>query len=118
MKPENNHWKIPVALGMVACSLMPVALVCFIDAIDFSSSEWAYKQHVLPPISWNFRSCYLIGYILPILTTAVAIWFAKGRSVTAKRLAWAVFLLIILHLFWLSWGILAFYLANQKFVMF
>lgn len=118
MKFEDYKWKMPVAFGMVICSLAPVILLCFIDAIDFSSSEWAYKHKVLPTIAWTFRSCYRAGLILPILTIATAIWFLVGKSVKTVRLAWVLFFLITLHLFWLSWGILAFYLTNQHFVMF
>jgi len=118
MKISDCHWKIPIALGIVLSSLVPVVLLCFIDAMDLKCSEWAYKHQALPTIAWTFRSSYLVGFVLPILTTASAIWFVVGKSVGIARLAWVAFLLIVLHLIWFSWGILGFYLTNQKFVMF
>jgi hypothetical protein len=118
MKFEKDAWKVPVALGMILCSLVPVVLLYAIDSFDLANSVWAFRHLRLPPIAETFLSCYRAGFVLPILTTVVAIWFVTGKSVTAARLSWAILLLIVLHLFWLSWGILAFYLANQKFVMF
>jgi hypothetical protein len=118
MKTADHHWKIPVALGIIFSSLIPVALVCFIDGIDFKCSKWAYEHQALPTIAWSFQSCYRVGMALPILTTAAAIWFVVGKTVTGARLAWVALLLIVLHLVWFSWGILGFYLTNQKFVLF
>ena len=107
-----------MALGMVVCSFVPVVLLYFIDSIDFRSSERAFRHLPPPHIAYIFQDHYRVGLVLPILTTIVAVWFVTGKSVTATRLTWAILLLVILHLFWLSWGILAFYLANQKFVLF
>jgi hypothetical protein len=118
MKSASTFWKWPVAMGMVLFSLVPITLLWFIYAIDFRSSWWAFK-HLPPPfISESFHFCIPFGFCLPILTAVVAGWFAFGGSVTTARLAWSILLLAILHLFWLSWGILGFYLVNQKFVMF
>ena len=118
MKFRNSSWKVPVALGMVVCSLVPVCLLYFIDAIDFSSSERAFKHLPPPRLAYIFQDFYQVGLILPILTLIVAVWFVLGKSIADVRLTWAVLFLVVLHLFWLAWGILAFYLANQNFVMF
>ena len=63
MKISDCHWKIPIALGIVLSSLVPVVLLCFIDAMDLKCSEWAYKHQALPTIAWTFRSSYLVGFV-------------------------------------------------------
>ena len=117
MKCECYRWKVPVALGLVVASLVPILLLTCIEYTDTHWSMWAYKQQRLSFTGWTFQSYYLLGLILPILTTIVAVWFVVGKFVTAARLAWVVLLLAILHLFWLSWGILAFYYTNQSFML-
>jgi hypothetical protein len=118
VKSFVGYWRWPMAIAMVLCSLVPVSLLYLIYAIDYRSSWWAFKHLPRPFLTVAFHSSIQLGFILPILTAVVAIWFGAGRSCTAARFAWAVLALVILHLFWLSWGILGFYLANQHFVMF
>ena len=118
MKFTVTPWKWPVAIGMTLCSLVPVSLFYLIYTIDYRSSWWAFKHYPRPFITEAFHSSIQLGFILPILTTAVGIWFAVGGSCTAARFAWVILALVVLHLFWLCWGILGFYLANQSFVMF
>lgn len=118
MNLQGNRWEVPFALGMIFCSLMPVSLLYFIDSIDYRSSDWAYKHKVLPYIAWTFQSFHSVGFVLPFLTMITAVWFLTGKFVTTTRLAWIILLLTILHGLWLSWGILAFYLANQTFIMY
>ena len=117
MNTKINHWKVPVALSVIACSLASVVLLYAVNSIDLAGSWWAYKHLPRPWIAEEFLRFYRMGLVLPVLTITVAIWFLGGKSVTANRLAWIAFLLVLLHLFWLSWGVLAFYLANQTFVM-
>ena len=112
-----TSWKWPVALGSVACSLVPIALLCCIDHIELYGTVWSHKHQTLPFIAWTFLAYHRLGWLLPILTTVVGVWFLTGKCVTASRLGWAAFLLVILHLFWFSYAILAFYLTNQKFVL-
>jgi hypothetical protein len=112
-----NSWKIPIALGVCLVSIAPVVLLYFIDFTDFRNSVKAVRQIPIPHIALEFQRCYQIGLLLPLLTMTVAGWFVFGKSVTAARLSWCCLVLVVLHLFWLSWGILAFYLANQIFVM-
>jgi hypothetical protein len=116
MKPDFK-WKLPTALGMVLCSLVPVLLFAIIEHIEVNSSMWAYKHRALSFIAWTFQSYYLFGLILPILTAGVAVWVIIGESLTRARLAWLMLMLLVLHLFWLSYGILAFYFTNQNFVL-
>jgi hypothetical protein len=118
MKPENSYWKLPLALGMVVCSFVPVFLMYCIAHVEYKYSVvWAHGSLPPPHIAWTFRACYRAGFILPVLTTVVAVWFVSGKFITVARLAWAILILVVLHLYWLSYGILAFYMANtvQKF---
>ena len=112
-----GFWRWPVAIAMFLCSLAPVSLLYFIYTIDFQSSWWAHKHYPRPYIPIAFHSSIQLGFVLPVLTAAVGIWFAASRSCSATRFAWAVLALLILHLFWLSWGIFGFYLANQTFAL-
>jgi hypothetical protein len=118
MKPEFKSWKIPIAIRMIACSTIPIALLYFIDDIDSSASVWAFHHQTLPYLSSQFLACYKLGFILPVLTTLTAIWFATGKTVSVVRFSWVIVLLLVLHLLWIAWGVLAFYLANQKLVLF
>lgn len=78
---------------------------------------WAAKHDVIPYISRTFACIYFFGLGLPVLTTAVAAWFVVAKSLSTTRFAWAMLILTAVHLLWLSYGILAFYLTNQKFRM-
>jgi hypothetical protein len=115
---DKSKLRMPAALGMIVCSLMPIVLLYFIDSVDLAGSEWAYKHLPRPYIAEEFLHVYRLGLVLPVLTIIFAIWFVFGRSATVNRSAWVIFVLLLLHLVWLSWGILAFYLANQTFVMY
>ena len=117
MNSEIKQWKLAAALGMVACSSAPILLLSCIDYIDFNDSKWAHEDIVLPFISRTFGDHYLLGLFLPVLTAAVAVWFLAVTHANYNRIAWALLLLVLLHLFWLSYGILAFYLTNQTFIM-
>jgi hypothetical protein len=111
-----RSWKCPIALAAVACSLIPTTLLHCIDYLELHGSAWSHNNKHLPFISWTFSAHYQLGWLLPILTAAVTIWFLTGKGVTPNRLAWALFCLVILHLFWFSYATLAFYLANQSFI--
>lgn len=117
IKPQYSDWRLPLGLGMVMCSLVPTLLLFWIDYIDFHSAMWVHGHYLLSVGAQQFKSHYQVGLILPILTTAVAIWFLSGKFVTLTRLAWSILILIVLHLIWLSYGILAFYSSNQKFFL-
>lgn len=116
MKCEANCWRLPAALGLCFCSFIPVALLYFIDLCDQKSVRAV--KHIIPPpyIAHRFQDYHQVGLVLPLITIVVAIWFLAGKTVSAARLAWALLVLLILHFFWLSWGIVALYLANQTFV--
>jgi hypothetical protein len=117
MKCDHNHWKLPAALGMCFCSIASVALLYFIYYCDQESVRTV--KHIIPPpdIAYEYKVYHQFGLILPLITTVVAIWFLTGKSVTAARSAWAALGLLVLHFLWLSWGLVALYLANQTFVM-
>jgi hypothetical protein len=103
---------------MVICSLVPVSLLYVIYQIDFRSSYRAFK-HIPPPhIPIVFYELCRLGFILPVLAAAMGIWFATSQSVSPAKFAWLLLGLVVLHLFWLAYGILGFYLANQIFVAF
>ena len=110
-----RSWKWPIALAAVACSLVPTALLLYIDYIELHGSVWSHNNRHLPFIAWTFLAHYQGGWLLPVLTAVVAIWFLTGKGVTPSRLAWVVFCLVVLHLFWFSYATLAFYLTNQSF---
>jgi hypothetical protein len=103
---------------MVLSSLVPVSLLYVIYQIDFRSSYRAFK-HITPPhIPLVFYEYCRLGFLLPVLAAALGLWFALSQSVSPAKFAWLLLGLVVLHLLWLSYGILGFYLANQHFVMF
>jgi len=116
MELKDIHWKLPVALGMVVCSSVPIVLLFCVDYVEFHNTVWVHGHYPLAKLPLTFQACYRVGLILPILTTLVAIWFAFGKCVTVARLMWVLLILIVLHLLWLSYGILALYFTNQSFV--
>jgi len=149
MELKDIHWKLPVALGMVVCSSVPIVLLFCVDYVEFHNTVWVHGHYPLAKLPLTFQACYRVGLILPILTTLVAIWFghyplaklpltfqacyrvglslpilttfvaiwfASGKCVTVARLMWVLLILIVLHLLWLSYGILALYFTNQSFV--
>jgi len=118
MKITNKSWKIPCAIGMILSSLVPVTLIYIIYHIDFRTSYRVFK-HITPShIPIVFYEWCPYGFLLSALTGAVALWLVFSQAYTATRLAWMALGLLLLHLFWLSFGILGFYLANQHFVLF
>jgi hypothetical protein len=94
-----------------------MALLYFVEYCDQKSVRAV--KHIIPPpyIAHRFQDYQQVGLILPLITTVVAIWFLTGKSVTMTRMAWAALGLLVLHFLWLSWGLVALYLANQTFVM-
>ena len=106
---------MPLALGIMLCSLVPVGLLTCVEHIEITDSMWAVRHEVTPFISWTFGSIYLMGLGLPALAAGVAVWFLVGGSPRNPRFGWVLVALVALHLFWLSYGLLALYLANQNF---
>lgn len=115
MHVTSDQWKWPVALAMVVCSLVPTALLILIDHLELHDAMWLVKHQIIPSFAETFLAYHRLGWFLPIVTTGVAVWVVTGERVSASRLAWVVLLLVVLHLFWLSCGIFAFYLVNQNF---
>jgi formate-dependent nitrite reductase membrane component NrfD len=111
-------WKWPIAIAMFLCSLVPVSLLYLIYAIDFRSSYRAFKHLTPPHIPLIFYELCRLGFLLPILTLALGLWFALSQSVSPAKFAWLLMGLVLLHLLWMSYGILGFYLANQHFITF
>lgn len=112
-----NFWKVPIALSVILCSSVPVLLLTMIEHIEINRSKWAQTHKTLPHIPLTFEQHYLIGLLLPLISVGVAVWFLSGIGVSSTRLAWAIFILLALHLFWLSYGVFSFYLTNQTFVL-
>ena len=106
-----------MALGMVVCSLIPILLFFWIDYTEFHYTVWVHRSYVLPHGALVFKHYYQLGLILPVLTAGVSSWLVSGKLFTVTRFAWIVLPLVVLHLFWLSFGLLALYSINQKFVV-
>lgn len=115
MNSDDKFWKLPVALGMILCSVVPVSLVTFIETVEVRGSAWAHYHRVLPYIARTYQDYHHLGLILPVVTIGVAVWFLAGKSFTLVKFAWLVLMLVALHLLWLSYAVAAFYFANQTF---
>ncbi len=106
----------PLLAGAIVCSAMVALTTTSMAYIEFNHAGWTRSPHTLPAIAEAFRSVYLAGWILPILSALVGTVFAIKKVTSRTAIASAVALLAVGHLAWFLFTLLALYLTNQTLV--
>lgn len=114
-----NNSNITVVVGAatsVICSLLVTFATTAIAHLELTYARWTRVVTQVPALVGVFKEIYGGVWLLPIGTAIVAYCVVGKRIVRPEIAVSCISALVILHVVWFFFWLLALYLANQSFV--
>ena len=84
--------------------------------MNFCYAKWTAENITLPYLAALFKPIYNYVWILPILTALIGSLIAAKKMTRGITIAFSVSALVVIHVWWFFFWLLAIYLSNQSFI--
>ena len=111
----SDKWILPVATGALICSGTVAAITWGISVSNFHYAKWTTENISLPYYATLFKAIYNYAWILPLLTALLGILIIAKKITKGTTMACGITALVVIHVWWFFFWLLAIYLSNQSF---
>jgi hypothetical protein len=109
------NWVLPIIVGSVLCSAIITLVTTCVGLLEFHQAVWTRFPMSLPLIAEKFKEVYPLGWVLTIATVVLGMLVWTNKFTNAMAISACVSALVVAHVAWFLFALLAVYLTNQSF---
>jgi hypothetical protein len=112
----SRKWVLPIAIGAFICSGIMAYVIDGVSMVNFHYATRVIETTHFPYPVILFKPVYNYVWLLPVLTALFGTLIVTHKITGETMIASIISVLIVIHVCWFFFWLVAIYLSNQSFI--